>query len=94
MKHHLFIVAWALPVLLLGCPKPHVPDPPTGPDGAAPATCEAVCAHWSDLGCEEAKPTPKGESCVDVCDNIQQSNLKDDLDCQLAVASCDQIDDC
>jgi hypothetical protein len=53
-----------------------------------------VCAHWSDLGCEEAKPTPNGESCVAVCENIQQGNLKDDLECQAAVESCDQIDSC
>lgn len=79
---------------LSACPKPHVPDPPVGPDGGAAATCEAVCAHWSELGCEEAQPTPAGESCVAVCENIQQGNLKDDLECQAAVTSCDQIDDC
>lgn len=79
---------------LQGCPPPHVPDPKPELDGAAPATCEAVCAHWADLSCEEAKPTPAGASCVDVCDNLQQGNLKEDLECQVAVTSCDQIDGC
>jgi hypothetical protein len=91
----LVAVAWALPVFVMGCPKPTPqPDPPVSPDGAAPATCESVCAHWSDLGCEEAQPTPAGDSCVDVCENLQQGNLPEDLDCQAAVTSCDQIDDC
>lgn len=29
--------------------------------------CEAACLKLSDLGCEEAKPTPAGVSCVDFC---------------------------
>jgi hypothetical protein len=53
-----------------------------------------VCAHWSDLGCEEAEPTPNGESCVAVCENIQKGNLPDDLECQGAVKSCEEIDSC
>jgi hypothetical protein len=81
-------------IFLIGCPKPHVPEPPVGPDGGAAATCETVCAHWTELDCEEAKPTPNGESCVAVCENIQQGNLKDDLECQASVESCEQIDDC
>jgi hypothetical protein len=78
----------------IGCPDPNVPDPPLDPDGAAPATCESVCAHWSELGCKEAEPTPAGASCVEVCENLQQGNLPDDLDCQAAVTSCAEIDDC
>lgn len=73
---------------LTGCPDPYVPDPPTG------ATCADVCAHWAELGCEEGKPTPDGATCVEVCENIQQGSLPDDLDCQVAVESCEQIDDC
>jgi hypothetical protein len=86
--------AGALVVALSGCPKPHVPDPRPELDGAAPATCEVVCAHWTDMGCEEAEPTPAGGSCVDVCKNIQDGTLKEDLECQAAVTSCDQIDSC
>ncbi len=87
----LVLCAWGL----AACPKP-IPNPEPEPelDGAAPATCESVCAHWTDLGCKEAQPTPDGASCVEVCENIQQSNLKDDLECQVAVTSCDQIDGC
>lgn len=99
-RHYARFVAllWALPVLLLGlpgCPKP-LPNPEPEPtlDGAAPATCASVCAHWTDLGCEEAKPTPAGASCAEVCRNLQQGNLPEDLECQAAVTSCDQIDDC
>ena len=96
MRRHLTVIAlaWALPVVLLGCPEPNVPDPKPELDGAAPATCESVCAHWTDLGCKEAQPTPDGASCAEVCQKLQEGNLKDDLECQAAVTSCDQIDDC
>lgn len=78
-------------VAFVGCPKPPEPPPPP-PSGSV--TCEMVCAHWSDLGCEEAEPTPDGDSCVAVCENIQKGNLPDDLECQALVDSCEQIDDC
>ena len=95
MRHLTIIaLAGALAAPLAGCPDPKVPDPPVDPDGGTATTCDAVCAHWSDLGCEEAKPTPDGASCVEVCENLQEGNLKDDLECQAAVTSCEQIDDC
>lgn len=77
--------------MIVGCPDPHVPDPRPDPNGV---TCEKVCAHWRNLGCEEAEPTPDGASCVDVCESIQASSLPDDLECQAAVESCGEIDNC
>jgi hypothetical protein len=84
----LTVILAALTVLggSAGCPP--TPPPPAGP------TCADVCQHWQQLGCEEAKPTPKGASCVEVCENIQAGSMPEDLKCQAAVASCDQIDDC
>jgi hypothetical protein len=86
----LILLVGSAAIFVIGCPDPHVPEPI--PD--AGATCESVCAHWAELGCEEAKPTPDGASCVSVCENIQKGNLPDDLECQAAVKSCDEIDDC
>jgi hypothetical protein len=86
MKHILYPI---FALALCCCPKP--PEPPPAPGGA---TCESVCEHWAELGCDEAQPTPDGDSCVQVCNNIQKGSLPDDLDCQAAVTSCDQIDDC
>ena len=87
----LVLCAWGLS----GCPKPLPdPQPEPAPDGAAPATCESVCSHWAELGCEEAKPTPAGASCVEVCQNLQKGNLPEDLECQAAVATCAEIDGC
>jgi hypothetical protein len=88
LHHASFILTMA--VILCGCPKPE-PTPPPPPGGA---TCESVCAHWGELGCEEAQPTPDGDSCVAVCENIQRGNLPDDLECQASVTDCEQINDC
>lgn len=89
MKHAILPLLMA--IVLTGCPKPKVPEPKPDPNAA---TCETVCAHWADLGCEEAEPTPAGESCVAVCNNLQKGNMPDDLECQAAVKSCDEIDSC
>lgn len=74
-----------------GCPPPPPPDDPV-PE----ATCEATCAHWTELGCDQAKPTPGGASCVEVCENVMGSGglMYWNLDCRVAVETCDEIDDC
>ena len=73
-----------------GCPPPPPMDPvPT-------ATCAETCAHLEDLGCDEAKPSPAGESCVAICENVMASGglMYWNLDCRVAVSSCDDIDAC
>lgn len=88
-----------------GCPPP--PPVPPGPDGgvetdaaldappAAEATCADVCAHWAELGCVEAEPTPAGATCVETCENLLSSELVDwDLGCRARVQSCAAIDRC
>lgn len=79
-------------VLISGCPKP-VPVPPVPPiDGA---TCDTACDRLRELGCEAAQPTPAGESCEAVCENVQASGIvKFDLDCRSTAPSCDAIDAC
>ena len=76
MKRLLFI-----PLLLgtfTGCPK----DPQD-------ATCVDVCTHAAILECVSAKPTAKGATCVEVCENLQNSGLpKWNLPCRAAAASC------
>jgi hypothetical protein len=50
-------------------PFPYIDAAPIPPrDALAPTTaCGRACAQLSWLGCEEALPTPKGESCESVC---------------------------
>lgn len=47
-------------VLLISCTPP--PNTPTNPPD-----CETACAVLASHGCVEARPTPKGVTCVDVC---------------------------
>jgi hypothetical protein len=78
----LFIVASAI----AGCrPLPPV-QPPTIPDGAAPATCEDACWHIdADLGCQY------GGGCLSICHKVRSQSFKD---CLLAATSCEQVDVC
>jgi hypothetical protein len=62
--------------------------PQNSPDAAAPArdsssdlvlsgsTCAQFCAVIDWIGCSEARPTPKGESCEHVCDDVHGFNFK------------------
>jgi hypothetical protein len=74
----------------LGCPPPPPMDP------VSEATCAETCAHWETLGCPEAAPTPSGDSCVKVCENVLSSGglMYWNLDCRSKVKSCGEIDDC
>jgi hypothetical protein len=67
--------SWAGVVAALACfeltacpgPTPLVPLAPDA-DGAVPtAPCEVACARMAALNCPEARPTPKGLTCVQVC---------------------------
>ncbi len=88
----------AVVALLLGpgCPPPPPePPPPPSPDGGVPATCESMCAHWAELECDVAEPTPGGASCAEVCENVQDSGIIEwDLECRSRVVTCPAIDRC
>lgn len=58
-----------------------------------PATCADMCARGTELGCEWAKPTPRGKTCLDVCRNVMDSGvLTFDLECEAKASSCGVCD--
>lgn len=76
-------------LLLLGCATTPPPTP-TPLDG-----CESYCAHMTDLGCEIAKPTPDGATCLDICKTVQASTVVTwDLACRVRAESCAAADSC
>lgn len=81
-------------------PSPAPPDVvpfPPDPVGVAGASgCAAACAKLAQLGCPEAKPTPKGASCVEVCANTQgdSSPVSLQTDCVVRAGSCDDAKAC
>lgn len=87
-------------VVLAAChTTPAVPvteTPDAQVDDAAPrATCASWCLHALALDCPAAKPTPKGASCVAVCDNVQDSGVVQwNLTCRSTAKSCAAADDC
>lgn len=70
-----------LAVLALGCAH----TPPAVPPGTP--TCATSCARLEALGCAEARPTPKGVSCVEVCQNAT-SVFALDLRCMTDATDC------
>lgn len=84
----------ALVALLVGAcsPQPFPLDPPRPPppDAGTLSDCELACARLAELGCPEAKPTPAGASCVDVCWNAEDSGVVTlDPACVARTTSCD-----
>ena len=69
-------------------------DASGGEESRRTPTCADWCARAKALGCEAAKPTSKGSSCVDVCTNVQTGPKKWDLKCRTAAASCTMADAC
>lgn len=54
-----------------------------------PATCADMCERGTELGCQWAKPTPQGKTCLDVCRNVMESGvLTFDLECEARAANC------
>lgn len=77
------IRALAAAVLVAGCAflavgcRPSVPVLPAGDvvvidvvEGGADE-CTAACARLAELDCPEAVPTPKGETCGELCRRVQ-----------------------
>lgn len=69
-------------------PKPE-PDEPKIEE-----SCEAACAHLSELGCDEAKPLEDGTSCVTFCENTTKAGHSLGLACITHVASCKDVPSC
>lgn len=87
MKH--LACLWAL-LVCAACPPPKPPPPPPGA-----ATCQDVCRHYTELGCEAARPTAEGASCAEVCHNVQDSTVvRWDLDCRARAVTCAAADAC
>lgn len=85
------LLGWLTLSLYASCSPPAPPDPPE-PAGYDPAaTCESVCAHWAELGCEEAAPTPGGTKCPELCETSAAGWR---LPCLAVVSTCDEIDAC
>lgn len=51
------------------------PDPAPQPAPTPSSACAAACARFAALGCQEAKPTAAGASCVAVCQNAEDSGV-------------------
>jgi len=71
----------------LACRNPVAPE--------VKSECAKACEHFEKLGCNEAKPTKKGQSCTSVCENMQAENLiVYDLKCAATVKTCSEIGFC
>jgi len=56
-------------------PGDAAPDPEPEDDAATRSPCAKACAHLKALGCDEAKPTPSGATCTQVCANAEASGV-------------------
>ncbi len=56
-------------------PSPWDNPPPEARDAAPSSGCAAACQRLASLGCQESQPTAKGASCVDVCQNAEDSGV-------------------
>jgi hypothetical protein len=64
-------------------------------DAGTPADCAAACSHLQQLGCEEAKPTPKGKTCVRVCEDVEASGDVTLMPaCVVKIERCEDIEQC
>lgn len=93
-------------LLLTSCCNPHPWPPPYDPDKPEVVTpppppppelpeCERACMRLKDLGCKEAEPTPKGETCVEFCNKTQDSDLVSlNPQCVAEMKKCSEIDSC
>jgi hypothetical protein len=85
-------------------PQPEPPDPwndaalDAGPTPTPPpvpgASCADACARLTALGCPGAKPTPRGASCVEVCQNTLGSPVSLQTDCIARASDCPAANAC
>ena len=95
----LFLVAAVAMITFHACGEnraaPRAPAFATDGGPPEPAPCVAVCAHYAELGCPAARPTPRGGSCENVCLNAVESGLIHwDLGCRANAPSCEGADAC
>ena len=83
-----------------GC-GPQPMDPPVTPEvpildaGPSEPSCTTACARFAELGCEAGKPTPKGATCVEVCENVASSGVVLwPVRCITHAYSCETADAC
>lgn len=80
-----FLLPFVLSFFFTGCPTPQ----------PSSATCATVCANMVKLSCPSAKPTAKGATCEQVCNNVQNSGaIKWDLTCRSKALTCAAADLC
>jgi hypothetical protein len=77
---------------ILACTPTPAPEPPK-PDQPG---CAEACANMRDLGCDLAKPTPRGASCLDVCRRVaeEQMGIGFNAPCLARVMSCEETENC
>lgn len=81
-------------------PQPEPPDPwndaavDVGPAPAPGGSCADACAKLAALGCPAAKPTPKGATCVEVCQNTLGSPVSLQPDCVVRATDCPSAEAC
>lgn len=57
--------------------------------------CAAACSNLRRLSCPEAKPTPKGAPCEEVCRSVEKSGLASYHPvCVARVRSCAHVSSC
>lgn len=93
MKKIIFVIL----ILLCSCggvtPTPIDPvDPPV-----ADTLCGRACLSYEALVCDEAEATFEGHTCVEVCDNLLDSDVpgvKEYYECVEVATSCEKARDC
>jgi len=77
-----------LPLLLCGCATVS-PSPTPGE-----YTCETYCIHATSMNCDFSLDTGGGAGCVAVCENVQATLMKWDLQCRSTAPTCEAINAC
>lgn len=79
-----------------GCPTNPTPAPtPPNPPGPTVATCATACATATALNCPWARPTAKGKTCVQVCENLNASGFTTfNVGCRTTATTCAAADLC
>lgn len=81
------------------------PEPDAGVDGGSSeggggagisrgSACERACANLDRLGCEEAKPTKKGTTCTEVCEDAAAEGIDLGNRCTARAKTCDEARRC
>jgi hypothetical protein len=71
------------------------PTPTVDASSNAGYTCTSVCTNLKNRKCPGANKTVKGSTCVDVCQNTQDSGIVTwDLKCRSTQTTCAAIDAC